>query len=149
MHLPPAKHRSHSFHRYHSFIIRCHGSPGYVFLFARAHSLCGGTLYLDAAIRCGDVVWRDGILKKGPGLCHGVSGNAFALLRLYQMTSDRLWLRRAQRFVQVIFTSEDFQQQCWLQPDEPYSLYAKAGAYAYACQGGTVSFAGDDECFEF
>ena len=147
MHLPPAKHRSHSFHRYHSFIIRCHGSPGYVFLFARAHSLCGGTLYLDAAIRCGDVVcvWRDGIVKKGPGLCHayGVSGNAFALLRLYQMTSDRLWLRRAQREIRPSYLHlRGF----------PAAMLAPARRAILTLRGhvrGTVSFAGDDECFEF
>jgi hypothetical protein len=32
------------------------------------------------------VVWQQGLLKKGPGLCHGVAGNAYALLRLWKAT---------------------------------------------------------------
>jgi hypothetical protein len=42
--------------------------------------------YLAAALRAGELVWTHGLLKKGPGLCHGVSGNAYALLRLYKTT---------------------------------------------------------------
>lgn len=42
--------------------------------------------YLDAAVRAGDLVWQQGLLKKGPGLCHGVAGNAYALLRLWKAT---------------------------------------------------------------
>lgn len=42
--------------------------------------------YLPAALRAGELVWQQGLLFKGPGLCHGVSGNAYALLRLYKTT---------------------------------------------------------------
>ena len=31
--------------------------------------------YLKAALDAGEVVYRYGVLKKGFGLCHGVSGN--------------------------------------------------------------------------
>jgi len=46
----------------------------------------GDTDYLSAASRAGDLVWRQGLLKKGPGLCHGVTGNAYALLKLWKVT---------------------------------------------------------------
>jgi hypothetical protein len=46
----------------------------------------GGESYLPAALRAGELVWQRGLLKKGPGLCHGVSGNAYALARLYKTT---------------------------------------------------------------
>ena len=46
----------------------------------------GDEAYLPAALRAGELVWQRGLLKKGPGLCHGVSGNAYALARLYMTT---------------------------------------------------------------
>jgi hypothetical protein len=33
-----------------------------------------------------------------PGLCHGTAGNGFALLRLHELTRERVWLERARRF---------------------------------------------------
>jgi hypothetical protein len=44
------------------------------------------TTFLAAARRAGEVVWERGLLKKGPGLCHGVAGNGYALLALYKAT---------------------------------------------------------------
>lgn len=46
----------------------------------------GGASYLHAAQRAAELVWQQGMLKKGPGLCHGVAGNAYALLRLWKTT---------------------------------------------------------------
>jgi hypothetical protein len=46
----------------------------------------GDAAYLQAALRAGEVVWQQGLLRKGPGLCHGVAGNAYALLRLWKTT---------------------------------------------------------------
>ena len=36
--------------------------------------------------------------EKGHGLCHGTSGNGFALLKAFARTGDELWLERARRF---------------------------------------------------
>ena len=55
----------------------CHGAPGMVFVFASAYETLGDIKYRDIALRCGEVVWKEGLLIKGPGLCHGVSGNGF------------------------------------------------------------------------
>jgi hypothetical protein len=46
----------------------------------------GEKTYLSAAYGCADVIWRRGLLKKGYGLCHGVSGNAYALMAFYLYT---------------------------------------------------------------
>lgn len=46
----------------------------------------GDEAYLQAAVRAGQLVWQRGLLKKGPGLCHGVAGNAYALLRVWKAT---------------------------------------------------------------
>lgn len=64
---------------------------GAVFLFCQASESLGpqtGAPFLAAALRAGQAVWDRGLLKKGPGLCHGVSGSAYALLRLYKATGD-------------------------------------------------------------
>jgi lantibiotic modifying enzyme len=42
--------------------------------------------YLQAAKTCAEVIWKRGILKKGYGICHGVAGNGYALLQVYQCT---------------------------------------------------------------
>ena len=69
----------------------CHGAPGMV-------STLGDLMPLDLAIAGGELTWRAGPLRKGPGLCHGTAGNGFAFLRLHQLTGDSLWLERARRF---------------------------------------------------
>jgi len=53
---------------------------------------------LELAIGGGELIWRAGPLRKGPGLCHGTAGNGFALLRLHDLTGDSRWLERARRF---------------------------------------------------
>ena len=42
--------------------------------------------YLHTALKCGEVVWERGLLKKGCGLCHGTAGNAYTFLTLFQLT---------------------------------------------------------------
>ena len=42
--------------------------------------------YLQTALQCGDIVWKRGLLTKGYSICHGVAGNAYTFLVLYQLT---------------------------------------------------------------
>lgn len=44
--------------------------------------------YLEAAERAAALVWRQGLTKKGVGLCHGVSGNGYLMLRLAAITES-------------------------------------------------------------
>lgn len=39
-----------------------------------------------------DFIWKYGILKKGFGLCHGISGNAYAFLSpsVHQVLPDKV-----------------------------------------------------------
>jgi hypothetical protein len=69
----------------------CHGAPGIT-------ATIGDLLPLELAIAGGELTWRAGPLRKGPGLCHGTAGNGFAFLRLHTLTHDELWLERARRF---------------------------------------------------
>jgi hypothetical protein len=69
----------------------CHGAPGIIITLA-------DLVPIELAIGGGELTWRAGPLRKGPGLCHGTAGNGFAFLKLYDLTGDPLWLDRARRF---------------------------------------------------
>jgi hypothetical protein len=64
--------------------------------------LAGAWDYLDEELVLGGarLVWRAGAHRdeKGHGLCHGTSGNGFALLKAFARTGDERWLERARRF---------------------------------------------------
>ena len=79
-------------------------AAGAVFLFCKAHQQMGGAdaRFLAAAQRSGEAVRERGLLKKGPGCCHGVSGSAYALLRLYRTTGQDKWLHRALEFAKFM-----------------------------------------------
>ena len=69
----------------------CHGAPGMV-------ATLGDLLDLELAVAGGELTWRAGPLAKGPSLCHGTAGNAYAFLVLHHRTGDELWLDRAREF---------------------------------------------------
>ena len=69
----------------------CHGAPGII-------TTIGDLLPWELALAGGELTWRAGPLRKGPGLCHGTAGNGFAFLRLHALTGDAMWLDRARRF---------------------------------------------------
>ncbi len=69
----------------------CHGAPGMV-------ASLGDLLDRELALAGGELTWRAGPLAKGPGLCHGTAGNAYAFLVLHRLTRDELWLERARAF---------------------------------------------------
>ncbi len=57
---------------------------------------------------------------QGVGLCHGISGNAYALLSAFRYTGDERYLRRA---VQFGSSMADHWQELLNVPDRPLSLY--------------------------
>lgn len=71
----------------------CTGAPGV---------LAGAWDYLDEDLLLAgaELVWQAGAHgdEKGHGLCHGTSGNGFALLKAFARTGDERWLERARRF---------------------------------------------------
>ena len=71
----------------------CHGAPGMV---ATAAPYLDDELLLAGA----ELTWRAGAHgpEKGAGLCHGTSGNGYALLKAFARTGDERWLDRARRF---------------------------------------------------
>jgi lantibiotic modifying enzyme len=71
----------------------CTGAPGV---------LAGAWDYLDEDVLLAgaELIWHAGAHgdDKGHGLCHGTSGNGFALLKAFARTGDERWLERARRF---------------------------------------------------
>ncbi|KAI8435024.1 hypothetical protein MSG28_003459 [Choristoneura fumiferana] len=99
----------------------CHGAPGFVPLCLLAHKVFDDDNYLRIALQCGEVIWERGLSTKGYSICHGVSGNAYAFIQLYQATKKPVHLYRACCFM----------EWCALErpgtelhaPDRPASLY--------------------------
>ena len=54
--------------------------------------------------KAADICWERGLLRKGPGICHGVAGSGYVFLLLYRLTGDRQQLARAHCFAHFLFT---------------------------------------------
>jgi hypothetical protein len=72
----------------------CHGAPGFVICLAGMPDRSLDELLVQA----GEATWAAGPLVKGAGLCHGTSGNGYALLALHRRTGEARWLDRARAF---------------------------------------------------
>ena len=57
---------------------------------------------------------------QGPGLCHGVSGNGYALLSAYRHTGDARYLVRSLHFAEWL---TERWQQLYEHADRPLSLF--------------------------
>ncbi len=57
--------------------------------------------FRDAAIEAGEVVWKNGLVKK-VGLADGVAGNAYAFLSLYRLTGESIYEERAKAFASFL-----------------------------------------------
>ncbi|XP_049876637.1 lanC-like protein 3 [Pectinophora gossypiella] len=117
----------------HKLVHWCHGAPGTIYLMAKAFLVFKDQKFLDACIRAGEIVWRKGLLRKGPGLCHGVAGNGYVFMLLYRLTRDNKYLYRAKMFADFL-NSDEFLRDARL-PDNPESLYEGTA--------GTVCFLAD------
>ena len=119
-----------------------------MYVFAEAHRVYGDGAFRDAALRAAETTWQFGLLKKGPGLCHGISGNGragrvdrsstrveespsrYSLLAAFKLTRDPKWLHRAAVFAQCL-TNADLRRRSRT-PDHPLSLFeGDAGAACF------------------
>ena len=114
----------------------CHGAPGLVLLACRCLRVIGadgadggGTrdAWLGTLENAGEAVWRRGLLRKGVGLCHGIAGNAFALLAVARCTGSAKWANRAASFGS--FAVEHLEELEGV-PDRPFSLFGGIGGLA-------------------
>lgn len=108
----------------------CHGAPGAFYFLAKAYSIFNDNRYLDACKKSADLIWKYGLLKKGSGICHGIAGNGYVFLILFQLTDDQTYLYRATKFAEFL-TNVQYMRESRT-PDRPYSLYeGKAGAVCF------------------
>jgi hypothetical protein len=114
----------------------CHGCVGAVHLFLLAEEIFPGNDYLMTAKNCNKSLWDRGILYKGNGVCHGMSGICFALMKLYEYTKDSLYLKEAIGIAKATYDPEiqklvkafkDPQRKKIGMPDTPYSLMEGLG----------------------
>ncbi|VVD03484.1 unnamed protein product [Leptidea sinapis] len=117
----------------HKLVHWCHGAPGTIYLMAKAYQVYNEEKYLNSCIKAGEVVWEKGLLRKGPGICHGVAGNGYVFLLLYRLTRDNKYMYRAKLFADFL-NSDEFLRDARL-PDNPESLYEGTA--------GTVCFLSD------
>ncbi|XP_077265697.1 lanC-like protein 2 isoform X1 [Temnothorax americanus] len=106
----------------------CHGVPGMSALFCLAYKVFEDGTFLETAIQCGEVIWERGLLKKGYSICHGVAGNGYAFMHLFQQTKDIKYLYRACKFAEWCFHYGSHQNRL---PDRPFSLFEGLAGVIY------------------
>lgn len=108
----------------------CHGAGGIFYLMAKAYLVFSDEKYLESCKKMVDLIWHKGLLKKGPGICHGVAGNGYGFLIMYRLTDDIKYLYRAKCFYEFLDT-DTFRNNART-PDNPCSLYeGTAGTVCY------------------
>ena len=114
----------------------CHGCIGAIHLFLLAEELYPNNKFKETAFLCNKCLWERGLLYKGNGVCHGMSGIIYGLIKLYKFSKDELYLKEAigickgtyDNEVQALVKQyEDPQRKCIGIPDTPYSLMEGEG----------------------
>ena len=91
-----------------------------------AHNLIPNIARIKEALaKAADITYRQGLLRKGVGLCHGVSGNVFALLAAADVLDDRDGNEeRALHLASLATQWEVYTHSGKMRlPDAPWSLY--------------------------
>jgi hypothetical protein len=101
----------------------CHGPTSVALLLCRAAQLPEFVdekeIYLRVATSAADVIWERGLLRKGVGMCHGISGNAMPFLALYQATGNKQFLYKAGVFADFMLNNAEVTLEA--PSDSPYS----------------------------
>ncbi|VDN07366.1 unnamed protein product [Thelazia callipaeda] len=103
----------------------CHGASGAVPLMILAYLHFKNVKFLQAAEKALNLIWERGVLRKGPGICHGVAGSGYAFLLYYRLTQNTKYLDYARCFA-MIACNQEFRKNA-RQPDRPYSLFEGIG----------------------
>ena len=133
----------------------CHGCIGAVHLYLLAEELFPSNDFKNVAIKCHKCLWERGLLLKGNGVCHGMSGIAFALMKLYQFTKEELYIKEALAVAYATFDPniqnlvskyEDRQRKAIGKPDTPYSLMEGDGGLLIMYYDLISLINGDNDC---
>ena len=108
-------------HRADRLVHWCHGATGHILLLMKAFQVYGDEHYKQLAEKLAhDVVWQRGLLRKGVGLCHGISGSTYALLAVTKRNDNGVTQARVHAFARFAWEHLDRLERV---PDEPYCLY--------------------------
>ena len=133
----------------------CHGCVGAVHLYLLADELFPSNNYKDVAKKCNKCLWEEGLLYKGNGLCHGMSGICYSLMRLFSYTKDELYLKEAfgiaygtfdPNIQQLVSEFVDPQRKTKGIPDTPYSLMEGCGGLLIMYYDLISLVNGDNDC---
>ncbi|TPX63719.1 hypothetical protein SpCBS45565_g06388 [Spizellomyces sp. 'palustris'] len=118
------------------FVQFCHGAPGVALCLCRGYEVYKKEEYLSAAKEAADLVWKRGLIRKGVGLCHGISGNAYLFLTLYRLTNDIAYWQRAQCFANVAINwdttyAPQLTSDRTTSPAQKYGLFDGIGGLAH------------------
>ena len=114
----------------------CHGCVGAVHLFLLAEDFYPKNGFKETAISCNKCLWERGLLYKGNGVCHGMAGITFGLIKLYKYSKNDLYLKEAIGICNGTFDPKvqslvkgysDPQRKKRGIPDTPYSLMEGEG----------------------
>ena len=114
----------------------CHGCIGAIPLFLLAEEFFPNNYFKETAILSTKCLWERGLLYKGNGVCHGMSGVVYGLIKLYKFTENEIYLKEAIGICQGTFDPEvqklvkeykDPQRLCKGLPDRPFSLMEGEG----------------------
>ena len=114
----------------------CHGCIGAIYLFLLAEEIFPNNGFKETSYLSNNCLWERGLLYKGNGVCHGMSGIVYALIKLYKFSKDELYLKEAIGICYGTFDPDiqklvkefvDPQRKCKGIPDTPYSLMEGEG----------------------
>ena len=133
----------------------CHGCVGAVHLFLLADELFPSNNFKDVAKKCNKCLWERGLLYKGNGVCHGMSGICYSLMKLYSYTKDELYLKETfgiaygtfdPNIQQLVSEYVDPQRKAKGIPDTPYSLMEGDGGLLIMYYDLISLILGDKDC---
>jgi lantibiotic modifying enzyme len=87
---------------------------------------------LNLAKEIADYTYLHGRIRKGVGLCHGISGNAYPFLSVYQLTKDQKYLQYALEYAEICINWETkTNREEFVVPDRPWSIFEGLGGSSW------------------
>ncbi|KAJ3212897.1 LanC-like protein 2 [Dinochytrium kinnereticum] len=121
----------------------CHGAPGVTFtLFDLLELQPSDEAVLMAIRESLDAIWMNGLLKKGAGLCHGISGNGYLFLKA-SVDGEEQQLNLARAVAYARFASDHLQELLDV-PDSPWSLFEGVLGHVCFLLDVSLALAGED-----
>lgn len=127
-----------------------HGSPGLMLLLVALRALHPSAWsenqdFYERALDLGKkALWANGLMKKGLGLCHGMSGNALVLLLASGDDGLGAGLAILHHTTELPPLSDCF-ANAYALPDHPWSLFEGAAGALAACADAAVAAKGRAE----